>query len=110
MARVRTVCRAVTEAVTQAVDHADEGGAGLVHLTAAVVDDQLIVLVADDGGDPHGPLRDAGIGRRSELIAEATDEYMISQRPTGGTLIEMRWSMVTKPLYPADSAPFSGSD
>jgi serine/threonine-protein kinase RsbW len=90
--RAGAVRRAVSEAVTNAVVHAYDGRVGLIHLTAAVTDDELIVLVADDGRGLSGAAPGAGGGRGWAVIAEAADNYVISQRATGGCLVEMRWS------------------
>lgn len=91
--QVSAVRRAVTEAVTNAVVHAYDGRPGLVHLTAVITDDELIVFVADDGRGPHRAFPSSSGGRGWVLIAEATDDYTISHRAAGGTLIEMRWSL-----------------
>ena len=77
---------------------------GRIHLTAAVTDDELIVLVADDGRGLNEATPGAGAGRGWALIAEATNEYTIWQRAIGGTLIEMRWSLTPPdaPTAPGD--------
>jgi anti-sigma regulatory factor (Ser/Thr protein kinase) len=82
---------AVSEAVTNAVMHAYAGAQGAVHLTAAVTGDELWVLVADDGcgyrADPAQP----GLGWGLLLIAQHAEEYVITERATGGTEVRMRF-------------------
>jgi anti-sigma regulatory factor (Ser/Thr protein kinase) len=82
---------AVSEAVTNAVMHAYAGEQGAVHLTAAATGDELWVLIADDGcgyqTDPSQP----GLGWGLLLIAQHAQEYVITERATGGTEVRMRF-------------------
>lgn len=85
----------VTEAVTNAVRHAypEPTGTDAFHVTAAVVGNELWVLVADDGCGYQTPSRDPGLGLGLTLIAQFSEEYVITERATGGTEVRMRFPM-----------------
>ena len=87
------VALAVSEAVSNVVRHAYRGREGAVHLTAAVVEDELWVLVADDGCGHQTPAEHPGLGWGLALIADATDEFVITERATGGTEARMRFRL-----------------
>jgi anti-sigma regulatory factor (Ser/Thr protein kinase) len=84
---------ATSEALTNAVVHAYRGGTGPVHVSAAMAEDELWVLVGDDGhglitGSPSG-----GLGVGLALIAELTDSFAVVNRSTGGTEVRMRFTL-----------------
>ena len=80
---------AVSEAISNVVLHAYEDQPGLVHLTARVVDDELWILVADDGrGHNASPIR-AGLGWGLAFITDAADEFSLAERADGGTEARM---------------------
>ena len=87
---------AVTEAVTNAVRHAYPDRTGAFHVTAAVTGNVLWVLVADDGCGHQTPSQRPGLGWGLTLIANVSEEYVITQRATGGTEVRMRF-----PIRPA---------
>ena len=95
---------AVTEAVTNAVRHAypERTGTHVFHVTAAVVGNELWVLVADDGCGYQTPSRDPGLGLGLTLIAQSSEEYVITERATGGTEVRMRFPI------PANHEPGDG--
>ena len=108
--RAQSVQLAVSEAMTNAVIHAYRGAPGPVHLTAGLAGDELIVIVADDGaGPPSAPDQPNG-GAGWPLIAAATDHLSISQRPNGGTLVMMRWSLTTRAARETTRTPLPPSD
>jgi serine/threonine-protein kinase RsbW len=80
---------AVTEAVTNAVKHAYPETTGAFHVTAAVTGGELWVLVADDGCGYQTPSRHPGLGCGLTIIAQLSEEYVITERATGGTEVRM---------------------
>ena len=82
---------AVSEAVTNAVRHAYRGGTGLVYVTAAQVPGEFVVLVSDDGCGYRTPAENPGFGWGMAVIADATDEFVIAERGSGGTEVRMRF-------------------
>jgi anti-sigma regulatory factor (Ser/Thr protein kinase) len=89
---------AVSEAVTNSVRHAyRDGTSGVVHLSAAVADGELWVLVADDGCGFQTPAVSPGLGLGLALIAAACDEFKILERGTGGTEARMCFRLPAEP-------------
>ena len=83
---------AVTEAATNAVRHAyPELSTGAFHVAAAIAGDELWVLVADDGCGYQTAPQIPGLGWGLTLIAKITEEYVITERATGGTEVRMRF-------------------
>ena len=76
---------AVSEAVTNAVVHAYRGGPGDVQVSAAVAGGEVWIVVTDSGCGYVTPSRTPGLGFGLELIAEACDEFVITERAEGGT-------------------------
>ena len=83
----------VNEAVTNAVRHAypEPTGTDAFHVTAALAGNELWVLVADDGCGYQTPSRRPGLGLGLTLIGQLSEEYVITQRATGGTELRMRF-------------------
>jgi serine/threonine-protein kinase RsbW len=82
-----------SEAVTNVVQHAYEGRPGSFQLTASYTPGELWLMIADDGaglrpGSVHG-----GLGLGLAVIAQVTDEFQIVRRASGGTQLEMRFSI-----------------
>jgi anti-sigma regulatory factor (Ser/Thr protein kinase) len=84
---------AVTEAVTNAVKHAYTEQIGAFHVTAAVTGEELWVLVADDGSGYKTRARSPGLGWGLALIAQHSEEYVITERADGGTEVRMRFAI-----------------
>jgi anti-sigma regulatory factor (Ser/Thr protein kinase) len=84
---------AVSEAVSNAVLHAYREDPGEVHVTAAVSDGGLWVLVADDGCGFQTPAERPGLGWGLALIAHAADELVLAERVGGGTEVRMRFAV-----------------
>jgi len=82
---------AVSEAVTNAVRHAYRGRAGMVYVTAASVPGEFVVLVSDDGCGYQTPAENPGFGWGLAVIADATDEFVVTERGGGGTEVRMRF-------------------
>jgi anti-sigma regulatory factor (Ser/Thr protein kinase) len=84
---------AVTEAMSNAVLHAypvDE--IGTVCVSADIEDDELEVVIADDGrGFVPGPTTGLGAGLR--LVALTTDRFAIRERTPTGTELWMRFAL-----------------
>jgi serine/threonine-protein kinase RsbW len=83
---------AVTEAATNAVRHAyPELTTGAFHVTAVVAGEELWVLVADDGCGFQASSQIPGLGWGLTLITKISEEYVITERATGGTEVRMRF-------------------
>lgn len=82
---------AVSEAMTNAVIHAYRGSPGDIHVTAAAIGGELWVLVADEGCGFQTPAERPGLGLGLALIAQACDEFVITERGEGGTEARMRF-------------------
>src|SRR5437868_4006989 len=85
---------ASSEALTNAVLHAYRGEEGMVHVTAALVSNDLWVLIADDGYGLGPQAQTPGLGLGLGLIAQLTDYLAIGPRTSGGTEVRMRLTLV----------------
>ena len=108
--RVRLV---VSEAVTNSIVHAYPEPTGNVHVTAAVIDDELTIVVADDGCGLGAAEPSPGLGLGLGLVANTCDAFSIVSRPYGGTQVEMRIVLSGRPAQrvrsrarPADALSF----
>src|SRR5947199_3413703 len=88
--QVENVRLATSEALTNAVLHAYRDGTGPVYVTAALVSTELWVLIADDGCGLSVCSDSPGLGLGLPLIAQASDDFTIVTRATGGTEVRMR--------------------
>jgi serine/threonine-protein kinase RsbW len=84
---------AVSEALTNVILHAYRDDPGEIHVAAAVIDGELWVLVADDGGGLRSRSDRSGLGLGLSLIAQASDELTIVKRSNGGTELRMRFRL-----------------
>jgi anti-sigma regulatory factor (Ser/Thr protein kinase) len=82
-----------SEALTNAVLHAYDEESGLVHVTAAVVDGELWLLIADDGCGLQAQANNPGLGLGLALIARCSDHFSIGPRAAGGVELRMRFSL-----------------
>ena len=80
---------AVSEAVTNVVRHAYREETGAVHVSASAIDDELWVLVADDGIGPNRRSRQPGLGWGLAIITDAADQFTLLERTGGGTEARM---------------------
>jgi anti-sigma regulatory factor (Ser/Thr protein kinase) len=83
-----------SEAVTNAVLHAYRGEPGAIQVTAAVVAQELWVLIADEGCGMQPRGDQPGLGLGLGLIAKLTDDFEIVARSGGGTEVRMRFDLV----------------
>jgi serine/threonine-protein kinase RsbW/stage II sporulation protein AB (anti-sigma F factor) len=86
---------AVSEAVTNAVQHAylDEPEAGPVRVTVERSGDVIWVAVADEGRGMLPRPDSPGIGLGLPLIARMTQGFELHEREGGGTVLRMRFSV-----------------
>jgi anti-sigma regulatory factor (Ser/Thr protein kinase) len=92
--QIDAICLAASEAMTNAVVHAYRGGSGTVHVTAAMVSDELWVLVADDGCGMQVRSDSPGLGLGLGLISQECDDFTILAKGSGGTEVRMRFDLV----------------
>ncbi len=84
---------ASSEAVTNAVLHAYRSQPGEVYVTAALVTDELWILVADDGCGLQPRADRPGLGLGLGLISQVVDEMAVVPRSSGGTEVRMRFDL-----------------
>lgn len=85
--RLESVRLAVSEALTNAVEHAQQQSGAEVHVRATVADGQLVVGVADERYDTHR------MGFGLTVIAACSDHFMVGTSPAGGLEVEMRFNL-----------------
>jgi serine/threonine-protein kinase RsbW len=88
-----TIRLAVSEAVTNVVRHAYRERPGEIHLSACVAENELWVLVDDDGCGLRVPSPAPGLGLGLALIASAAEGFDIFERGGGGTAVRMRFRL-----------------
>jgi anti-sigma regulatory factor (Ser/Thr protein kinase) len=88
--RVDDVALAITEAATNAVLH---GFAGTITVLATTEDHSLHFDVADDGRGMGFDPGNRGLGLGLAIIARLADDVRISAVTTGGTRLQMRFSL-----------------
>lgn len=91
--QVDAVRLASSEAVTNAVLHAYRDQPGNVYVTAALVSDELWILVADDGCGLEPRTDRPGLGLGLGLISQVSDDLTIVRRAGGGTEVRMRFDL-----------------
>jgi serine/threonine-protein kinase RsbW len=91
--QVEAVALAASEALTNVVRHAYPGQPGPIQVSAWTADDALVVVIADHGRglQPHSEAPGLGVGLA--LIAKLSDEFEIVQPASGGTEVQMRFSL-----------------
>ena len=98
--RIDAVRLAISEAVTNAVEHAYPDGGGEVHVTATVLLGQLLVVVADDGCGLHHANESPGLGLGLPLIAVHADRCVLATPAMGGVQVEMRFDLERAGTHP----------
>jgi anti-sigma regulatory factor (Ser/Thr protein kinase) len=94
--RLEDVRLATSEAVTNAVAYAYDDMPGEVHVIAAVVSQELWLVVADDGtGMRARPSETRGLGLGLGLMAQLSDALTILARSSGGVEVRMRFDLGT---------------
>ena len=104
--RLDDVRLAVSEAVTNVVRHAYRGERGQVHLTVRLVEDELWVLVADDGCGLGIPSADPGLGWGLAFITDACDEFTLAERAGGGAEARMVFRLPADVATVADASAY----
>jgi serine/threonine-protein kinase RsbW len=94
--QVEAVRLASSEALTNVVQHAYGEGEGSIHVASAVTNDELWVLIADDGNGLRAPTRNRGLGLGLALIACVTDTFSLLKRSSGGTEMQMRFGLKSR--------------
>ncbi len=99
--RLDEIRLAVSEALTNAVVHAYRNNApGRFHVTAAVADGELWVLIGDDGRGMHAWNDSEGLGIGLSLISGLSDDFTIVTRASGGTEVQMRFDLSKATIRP----------
>lgn len=92
--RLEDVRLAISEAVTNAVAYAYDGVPGEIHVIAAVVPDELWLVIADDGNGMRArPTEARGLGLGLGLMAQLSDALTILARSSGGVEVRMRFDL-----------------
>lgn len=103
--RLEDVRLAVSEAVTNAVAYAYNGGPGQVHVIVAVVPEELWLVIADDGNGMHArPTETRGLGLGLGLMAQLSDALTILARSSGGVEVRMRFDLGYRDRRPVTRA------
>jgi stage II sporulation protein AB (anti-sigma F factor) len=85
---------AVSEAVSNAIIHAYAFEAAReVVLSAAVIDGELTVVVADDGCGFGSARESQGLGLGLAVMTKLCDSLTMSKRACGGTQLELRFHL-----------------
>jgi serine/threonine-protein kinase RsbW/stage II sporulation protein AB (anti-sigma F factor) len=89
------VSLAVSEAVTNAVLHAylDRETPGMVEVRARREDEQVVVVVSDEGRGMLPRTDSPGLGLGLPLIAQMTQSLEVHDRKGGGTEIRMSFAL-----------------
>ncbi|MGB9185680.1 MAG: ATP-binding protein [Solirubrobacteraceae bacterium] len=107
--QVDAVRLAASEAMTNAVLHAYRGDPGSVHVTAAVVSDELWILICDDGRGLEARPDRPGLGLGLALISQVSDELAVVPRAGGGVEVRMRFPLINAPSSRADGDGRAGT-
>ena len=90
----------VSEAVTNVVLYAyEEPMPGEIHIIAAVVPEELWIVVADDGRGMHRTSGDqGGLGLGLALMAQLSDGFTLASRARGGVEARMQFHLPDMPI------------
>jgi serine/threonine-protein kinase RsbW len=86
---------AVSEAVTNVVVHAYRDEPGDLQVSIRPLDDELWVLIGDDGCGCQTPPVAPGMGWGLAIITDSCDEFALVDRAGGGTEARMRFRIPT---------------
>jgi anti-sigma regulatory factor (Ser/Thr protein kinase) len=102
MDQIESVRLAVSEALSNVVQHAFPDAPGKIDVTAWIVEDELWILIADDGCGLHAGRESEGLGLGLALISQVSDGFVVMERASGGTEVRMRFELA---LARDDSSP-----
>jgi anti-sigma regulatory factor (Ser/Thr protein kinase) len=88
--RVRLV---VSEAVTNAILHAYPYAPGPVHVMAAAGDEELLVLVRDEGRGLHADTPNPGLGLGLTIMERVSDGFELAERTAGGLEARLQFKL-----------------
>ena len=91
--RLEAVRLAASEAVTNAVVHAYAGGGGSFQVTASFTPEGLWLNVSDEGSGMRPGGTSGGLGVGLAVIAHLVDELVIIKGSSGGTELQMRFTL-----------------
>ncbi len=98
--QIEAVALAASEALTNVVRHAYAGHAGRIQVSAWTAGDTLVVVIADEGRGLQAHTEAPGLGVGLGLIAKLSDDFEIVQPASGGTEVQMRFSLDRRPSAP----------
>jgi anti-sigma regulatory factor (Ser/Thr protein kinase) len=90
---VEAVRLAVSEMVTNVVVHAYGSAPGAIHVTAAALENELLILVSDDGRGLQARTDSPGLGLGMALMSYAADDFSIVSRASGGTEVRISFNL-----------------
>ena len=105
--QLEAVRLASSEALTNAVVHAYRDEPGQIHVSAAVVSEELWILIADEGCGLEPRADRPGLGLGLGLIAQLTEDFSIVPRSCGGVEVRMRFDLGGAQLPERPPAPGS---
>lgn len=95
--RLEAIRLAASEAITNVVLHAyrqsDRSQTGVIQVTVSAVEDELWLLISDEGGGIRPRSGGRGLGLGLVLIAQLADDFQILSRGGGGTELQMRFKL-----------------
>lgn len=108
--RLEAIKLSASEAITNAVLHAYPAGRNgasehSFQVTASHVEDDVWVLIADEGTGLRPRTRSEGLGVGLVLIAQLADDFRVLSRGCGGTELSMRFKLRSAPEPDADLQP-----
>ena len=92
--RLEDIRLATSEAASNAIAYAYDDVPGEIHVIAAVVSQELWLVVADDGAGMRArPSETRGLGLGLGLMAQLSDALTILARSSGGVEVRMRFDL-----------------
>jgi anti-sigma regulatory factor (Ser/Thr protein kinase) len=89
--QLEAVRLAVSEAVTNAITHAYPGETGEVRVIVLPCDDEVVVLVEDDGRGPDLPSVVPGLGWGCRLMTHVCEAFALLPGEPSGTTAHLRF-------------------